>query len=1017
MATVFRAEGPEGLVALKILQPGRITTEERKRFEREFLTLQRLDHPNIIRAWRTGTEDNLPYLALQLVVGSDLGSLLDRWFRSPPDDLFIRIEAIFRALCDALAHIHERGIVHRDLKPGNILVSHDGTPHITDFGAVKDTDSFSTSLTMVGRLVGTVAFMAPEQISGEDVDARADLYSLGAVLYNMLTGRRPIIADSIAGYLAQHLSEAPRPPSDLVKGIPRNLERVCLRLLEKDPARRFLSARHVLSSLEGPPSGLLPMHGRAGAQSMLLGLLTALGDRLIGSLLLIEGPSGSGRTRLLHELEWSAKELGLPVLQSLPMDQLIEQATWYATQNLPLVVLVDDLKPGSQLDAGLGLLAGDLLDGIHAPLLLAAVIQGSDSYLEHCQGLVPARLALGPLERDSIRALLRDRGLGGGACAILARRISEELGGLPQTALEQLDALVLAGWLQSGSSGELKPLRAIESFRSEPLPLPVRVREDGARQLERLSPLAKDCLNALAILGTPAPFSLVAALVSASPLQISDALSTLASLKLVKLQGEGIQEEYLLSDSRLRQLVTELLSSDLRTSLHRLAADALARHYQRRPGLVAQSMAHHLAAAGDFAAAWPAYIDAALRALKRGDPAAARSFCQKAAELRPLAEPLMSLLEAARLRRQLYQTLGDALRTTDRFDSAEDAYAQALLAARTEGDKLAQGRALAGSGLVSAARGRLIDATGALEQAVGTLSQGEPLWEEAAGQLALLRIQHRDIEGAQKLVKLLQSYPAGSRMAMEACFGDAILRLASNQPGEVLALTEHLPEPVDARSGEAWIKLVRLRAECLIAKGELEQLAVLADRIEEAGDRLMLASAAPVAAALRVSYITQSPQAAARRARELLQACEVARYRSLWVWAVAIRALVSVADAWDLEATLHETSWPLDLPYDIEAQRLALLALVGRSQGDAWEAANRALLLPPATTPMAAARIELDLAHALARLHDRDTALKALDRAVERLNPAFHRAMLLEAHKLASTIAPNRKLPVSITWE
>ena len=152
-------------------------------------------------------------------------------------------------LCRGLDYVHQTGLIHRDIKPSNILVSSDGTPKLSDFGVVKDPNSSSTQLTMAGRLVGTVAFMAPELIAAEEVDQRADLYALGAVLYILLTDKRPIEASSVAGYLARHLTEVPKAPSRLKPDVPKHLEGICQRLLLKDPAHRYASAQDVLNAL------------------------------------------------------------------------------------------------------------------------------------------------------------------------------------------------------------------------------------------------------------------------------------------------------------------------------------------------------------------------------------------------------------------------------------------------------------------------------------------------------------------------------------------------------------------------------------------------------------------------------------------------------------------------------------------------------------------------------------------------------------------------------------------------
>ena len=157
MATVYKAtDDTGGIFAVKILHPGKAQTDELRRFRREFLALRDLRHPGIVQVYQAGAHGDYPWIAMEYVDGSDLGSLVDRWMANPPPNRFPQVERLLRGLCEALSYLHDRGLIHRDLKPSNVLVTQSGEAKLTDFGVVKAPGAFTTQLTVAGKLVGTL---------------------------------------------------------------------------------------------------------------------------------------------------------------------------------------------------------------------------------------------------------------------------------------------------------------------------------------------------------------------------------------------------------------------------------------------------------------------------------------------------------------------------------------------------------------------------------------------------------------------------------------------------------------------------------------------------------------------------------------------------------------------------------------------------------------------------------------------------------------------------------------------
>lgn len=244
MAVVYRASNAQGEVAaLKVLfPPPGAGAELLARFEREARTAARLRHPAIVRVVEAGQAEGRAFMAMMLVEGQ---SLADRLAYTGSLDEVNAADLAWQ-IADALDYAHRRGVVHRDVKPSNILLTSDGRALLTDFGVAQALDD--SALTRTGLTVGTPAYMAPEQASGDqEVDGRADIYSLGVVLYQMVTGRTPF-RGSTPQVLHAHVYDPPPAPSSVARVSPA-MEAIILRALAKDAARRFPTGAAMAQSL------------------------------------------------------------------------------------------------------------------------------------------------------------------------------------------------------------------------------------------------------------------------------------------------------------------------------------------------------------------------------------------------------------------------------------------------------------------------------------------------------------------------------------------------------------------------------------------------------------------------------------------------------------------------------------------------------------------------------------------------------------------------------------------------
>jgi YVTN family beta-propeller protein len=347
MGVVYRAThlALDHTVALKIISPELARDEVfRRRFETESRAAVSIRHPNVVQVHNAGEEDGLLFVTMDLIEGSDLRGVINREGRVEPD----RAVAIIAQVASALDAAHARGLVHRDIKPGNILIERrDGEEHayLTDFGLTKRIEA-STDITASGGFVGSLDYVGPEQIRGERVDARTDVYALGCVLYEALAGRVPFDRqeEKVAKIYA-HLQREPPSLLGEVPDLPPELDAVVTRALEKEPERRFPSAgdfgRAAEAALKGMPvsqpersvgTGAAAPTGAAGAAEaptlaipaeapsrrrrlpLLLGAFVALAAAAIVAWVLVSGdgdgdggagggagPGGNGRARVVGE--------------------------------------------------------------------------------------------------------------------------------------------------------------------------------------------------------------------------------------------------------------------------------------------------------------------------------------------------------------------------------------------------------------------------------------------------------------------------------------------------------------------------------------------------------------------------------------------------------------------------------------------------------------------------------------------------------------------------------------------
>jgi len=384
MGVVYRAVHADGTeAAVKTVRTAKESTLESIR--REILTLRELQHPGVVAIRDHGLAEGMPWYAMDLLHGRTLREYFRAWFPDagveattkdllkpgrrvepvepvveggvPPYTL-ASVLTLFRAICEPLAYVHGQGVVHRDLSPVNVFLVGPEQPVLFDFGLAAQfrTDSARDVLEVGGMMRGTAHYMSPEQVRGEVVDARSDIYALGCILYEALTGRPPFIAEQALAVVMMHLEQEPVPPSAHATGLSRGIDDLVLRMLAKAPRHRLGYARDVAAALErlgaqpAPTPVIVPRSytyrpSLAGRTAELEGLEKLLGRlaKGFGGCAVLVGESGAGKTRLAAEVATraSANDIRVITCECEPVGEEVHGAPLHSLR--PLLRAVADI--------------------------------------------------------------------------------------------------------------------------------------------------------------------------------------------------------------------------------------------------------------------------------------------------------------------------------------------------------------------------------------------------------------------------------------------------------------------------------------------------------------------------------------------------------------------------------------------------------------------------------------------------------------------------------------------------
>ncbi|MEC8381385.1 MAG: protein kinase, partial [Myxococcota bacterium] len=644
-------------------------------------------HPNVLKVTESGLYDSRPYFAMEFLEGRILKDEIEHWSKLPPTQRYELVEKILIQIAQALHHIHQLGWTHRDVTPSNIMVLKNKSIKLMDFGVVKIPGA---ELTMAGEVIGTVAYISPEQIRGGHIDARADLYSLGGVLYLMLAGRRPFQSKTAAGFLERHLNKQPKALKHHAPLIPKHLDNACMRLLEKDADNRFASAQHLLFVLKAhkanPDDKIFVGHTRSF--SIVVEHIARLHDNH-GGLIWVDGPTGSGITSFLKHIRLFSKRQsffasynqgrtykesayqGLRALfESLP-EALQAQiyapdppSKWMLFAKIrdelvsrgPSVIILDNIHLSDSGTVELvSYLIRNTLSERHAPILfligthtemdsseINGILTGQSTNVE------PTQLLLSPLSIAAVEEWLLHLCEYDERVPYLAGRIHEESKGNPALIEEMLKGLRNKNIIAS----DYGPLQIpIQHIQGTALPLPHSVRDAIIIRFKALSKEAQELAFLIALsrreLSEDVLNDAIQQLQSQTGILIDlqHTIEQLIQFGIVQQIGSN-QSQYEVKSGWLRDFIVEQIPAEGLGLRHCIMGNAFENAFQHNLSAVIEHLAHHFECGENYGKAYPYLIEAADKLKNRTMMNDSMRYLERALSIESVARTQIPILKA-----------------------------------------------------------------------------------------------------------------------------------------------------------------------------------------------------------------------------------------------------------------------------------------------------------------------------------------------------------------------------------